>query len=143
MDVNEIVTLEDGSDGFPKVIADLIKGNIERSPKRINIIRKMKGIARIEVNDGDDSVFAILKFDGEKVQVTTQEIEKPNIVIQGGYDSIVTLTLVPMLWVLPMPWSLGTWAVVSAILRGKIKIKGVVCSPIFSMYLLCLMSVSL
>lgn len=138
------VTLDDPRDegGLAVVLADLVRGNLDRHPKRADLLRRMRGAVSLVAEDGDESTPATLLFDGAGVTVRPGLDPSAAVEVRSGYEGIIGLSLVPVRLGLPVPWTRPTLDLAAALLRGRVRVRGMATNPGLVLRLLALFSVA-
>ncbi|MBU1171448.1 MAG: SCP2 sterol-binding domain-containing protein [Proteobacteria bacterium] len=118
--------VEDG--GMASMIADIIKGNLQEKPKRKNDFIALNG--NIYMNAEDAEVDMTLVFNKGSLMVHNGKVGNPQICIATDSGTLLDLANINVKFGLPYYFDSIGWGVITKLLTGKLKIKGLVTHPI-------------
>jgi len=127
--------------GLAGVLADLVRGNLDREPRRARLLTCMLGTVGIVADDGHEKTEATLIFDRRGMAARPGLDPNADVVVRGTYETILGLSLVPMAGILPLPWRSETRDLLMAMLAGVVGVKGAASNPLLLLRLLGLVSV--
>ena len=106
--------------GLASMVADLIEQNLARDPARMALLRK--SVAVLDAPDADVTVFLRIERDGVRVG--------DGDVPDADSGRLLDLTTVPLRAGLPDPLRPVGRAIVGDLLRGRIRIRGLLRHPV-------------
>lgn len=118
--------VEDG--GMATMIADIIKGNIEEKPYRINEFNALNG--NIYMNAEDAEVDMTLAFFGGWLKVYNGKVGDPMISITTDSATMLDLANISIKFGLPYYLDATGMGIIGKLLSGKLKIKGLITHPV-------------
>ena len=115
---------EEETAGIASILADLIRGNLERWPERGRVLDRLEGIVSVTAGEGEEAVSATLLFGRGCLRVRPGADPAARVRVCGTFDAILGLTRVPMAGAFPHPFHEGTRAFLRQWRRGEIRITG-------------------
>jgi len=137
MDLNIFNNAQDVPFSF--IVEELIAGNIEKSPAKYAVYKKMKGIAAIDLPDIEAAVTLI--FEQGKLTIEAGIVHNPAIIINTSADLVTDLNLLNIRWGLPYYFDEAGRRVLAHIFTGRLKIKGMFLHTVLLTRLTIIMSV--
>jgi hypothetical protein len=107
---------------FSLIVAELLAGNIEKSEAKQETYKKMKGIVAIDLPDIEAAVTLI--FGEGKLTIEPGIVHNPAIIIKTSSDLVTDLNLLNIRFGLPYYFDAAGLNVIGHILKGRLKIKG-------------------
>ena len=108
-------------EGLPVMLADLIKGNLERDPKRASLITGEPGRVNITVTDAE--VQCGLLFTGRNLSIGSP-LPDPDLSFTCASDVLMSLTNVPLRFGLPDQMTKEGRQVSTWLMNGTLKVVG-------------------
>jgi hypothetical protein len=124
--------------GLASMVADLIEQNLSRDPARRALLRP--SVAVLDAPDADVTVFLRIERDG--VGVGDGDVPDAHLRIRSDSGRLLDLTTAPLRWGLPDPLRPEGRAIVGDLLRGRIRIRGLLRHPLRLARLTKLLSVA-
>ena len=124
---------------FSFILADLLAGNIAKSPAKQQTYKKMKGVVAIDLPDIETVVTLI--FGQGKLIIEAGIVHNPAIIIKTSSDLVMDLNLLNIRWGLPYYFDEAGRRVVGHLLSGRLKIKGMFSHLVLLTHLTIIMSV--
>jgi len=119
----EIVTLPEAREsGFPVMLADLIRQNIEKRAEKIRPFESLDAKVLIEISD--IQISAGLEFHHGKLTISRGFSGKPDLHILTDSTTILDLSLLKIKLGLPYFFDRNGFKILKNILRGEIVING-------------------
>ena len=125
--------------GLAAMIGGILEGNLARRPELERLLAKRTTFA---IRATDVGVAASIRLGGGIVQVRNGVVGRPDVLIETDSESLVGLSNVPLRLGLPDPFADEGRAVVRKLLRGELKVKGILLHPRAMARLNSLLSVS-
>jgi hypothetical protein len=124
--------------GLASMVADLIEQNLLRDPTRRALLRR--SVAVLDALDADVTVFLRIERDG--VRVGDGHVPDAHVRIRSDSGRLLDLTTAPLRWGLPDPLRPEGRAIVEDLLRGRIRIRGLLRHPLRLVRLTKLLSIA-
>lgn len=124
--------------GLASMVADLIEQNLARDPTRTALLRR--SVAVLDAPDADVTVFLRIERDG--VRVGDGDVPDAHLRIRSDSGRLLDLTTAPLRAGLPDPLRPEGRAIVGDLLRGRIRIRGLLRHPLRLARLTKLLSVA-
>ena len=124
---------------FSYIISELLSSNIERCSGKMRTFKGMFGVVAIDLPDIEATV--TLMFKGGKLRIAPGIEGTPDIIIKTDSDKVIGLNSISIKFGLPYYFDRAGMTVLKQILRGDIKIKGMLAHPILLTRLTKIMSV--
>jgi hypothetical protein len=124
---------------FSLVLQDLMTQNMEKNPGKMNVLRKMKGSVAINLKDIEAAV--TLDFGNGKMIIDSGVAGNPALVINTESEQVMDLSILKIKWGLPYYFDEAGMKVLSHLLSGRLKVKGLFFHPILLTRLSIIMSV--
>jgi hypothetical protein len=137
MDINIINNATDVP--FSTIVQELIAGNVAQSTLKQKTFQKMKGIAAIDLPDIETAVTLI--FGQGKLTIEPGIVHNPAIIITTSSDLVTDLNMLNIRFGLPYYFDAAGLNVISHILHGRLKIKGMLLHLVLLTRLTIIMSV--
>jgi hypothetical protein len=117
--VDRVVVPEDAV-GLPRMLADLVIGNLERDPARADLLAE-PGSVNLTVSDVDITL-GLLFGDG-KLEIT-DPLDDPELTFDMDSERLMAITAVPLRFGMPDQLTKDGRQVSGWLLNGTIKVKG-------------------
>lgn len=124
---------------FSFIVEELLAGNIEKSPAKQKIYKKMEGVVAIDLPDIEAAVTLI--FGQGKLTIEPGIVHNPAIIIKTSSDLVTDLNLLNIRWGLPYYFDEAGRRVLAHIFTGRLKIKGMFLHTVLLTRLTIIMSV--
>jgi hypothetical protein len=124
--------------GLASMVADLIEQNLRRDPARRALL--LPSVAELDASDADVTVF--LRIERDAVRVGDGDVPDAHLRIRSDSGRLLDLTTAPLRWGLPDPLRPEGRAIVGDLLRGRIRIRGLLRHPLRLARLTKLLSVA-
>ena len=124
--------------GLASMVADLLGQNLARDPARRALL--LPSVAVLDAPDADVTIFLRVERDG--VRVGDGDVPDAHVRIRSDSGRLLDLTTAPLRWGLPDPLRPEGRAIVGDLLRGRIRIRGLLLHPVRLVRLTKLLSVA-
>jgi hypothetical protein len=124
--------------GLASMVADLIEQNLARDPARRTLLRP--SVAVLDAPDADVTVF--LRIERAGVRVGDGDVPDAHLRIRSDSGRLLDLTTAPLRWGLPDPLRPEGRSIAGDLLRGRIRIGGLLLHPLRLVRLTKLLSVA-
>ena len=124
--------------GLASTVADLIDQNLARDPARKALLRP--SVAVLDAPDADVTVF--LRIERDEVRVGDGDVPDAHVRVRSGSGRLLDLTTAPLRFGLPDPMRPEGRAIVWDLLRGRLRIRGLLAHPMRLTRLTKLLSVA-
>jgi hypothetical protein len=124
---------------FSFIVAELLAGNIEKSPAKQETYKKMNGIVAIDLPDIEAAITLI--FGQGKLTIEAGIVQNPAIIIKTSADLVTDLNLLNICFGLPYYFDEAGRRVLGHIFTGRLKIKGMFLHTVLLTRLTIMMSV--
>lgn len=114
--------------GLANMIKDLLSQNIANHPEREKDANALKGNIVIDANDIEVSLTLVCKK-GE-IHIKDGVVEPYKLKITTASDNIMKLNMLKIKWGLPYYFDKAGREVLAMLLRGRLKIKGLLLHPV-------------
>ena len=121
------------------MLAELIRSNLERDPARAALLHGVTGTINVHARDAE--VTCGLEFAGGKLHVFAEPFRRAGIEIHADSGALMGMSSVPLRFGLPDPMKSDGRAVFKQMLRGELKVKGMIAHPVMMMRLQKLLAV--
>lgn len=111
-------------EGLGAMLADLIRGNIEADPIRARLLHGVR--ASVNVRAVDAEVAVGLSFEDGTLRVLPRPFPKANLDISCDAQTLMGMSTAPLRFGLPDPTKPEGRAVIRKMLRGRLKVRGMV-----------------
>lgn len=111
-----------GEAGLAHMIAGLIEANLAANPGLERLLAGRRAVAEIAVIDS--GVVVGLKFVPGAITVTGARVPAPDLRVSGDADIVLGLTTVPLRWGLPDVTTPAGREVAVAVLRRRLRVRG-------------------
>jgi hypothetical protein len=116
----------DPGTGLASLVAELIEQNLRRDPGRRRLLERR---ARVAIAATDAGAGATLRIGGGRVRVQAGLDRSAPVVIRGRSDDLLALAGSPLRWGLPdLAAPQGRRAIVM-LLRGRVRVRGLLTRP--------------
>ena len=122
------VTQSDELDGLGSIVADLLTDNLAADPSLEKLLQGKQWSAIVAVPEAE-SEFAIIIGNGA-ISVDTASPAKPALRITTDGDTLIGLPEVPLIAGLPTPFVASGRELITKLLKGDLKIGGLLQHPI-------------
>jgi hypothetical protein len=109
-------------EGLGVMLADLVRGNIEADPSRARLLHGLKGTVNVHAVDAEVDVS--LEFRGGQMFVHAKPYPKADLDISTDAETIMGMSTVPLRLGMPDVSKADGRAVVRKMLRGELKVRG-------------------
>ena len=109
------------------MLADLVRGNIEAEPTRARLLHGVVGTVNVHAVDAEVDVG--LEFRGGQLLVHAKPYPKADLDITTDAETIMGMSSVPLRMGMPDVAKADGRAVVGKMLRGDLKVRGMVTKP--------------
>lgn len=120
--MSELVLTEEGLDGLGAMLAGLVRGNLERDPRRASLLRGLAG--RVNVRARDAGVHVGLVIAAGRLRVLGAPLPGADLSIETDADTLMQLSAVPLRYGLPDATTPDGRAVLQKMLRGELRVRG-------------------
>ena len=117
---------DDEPNGLASMLGGLIQANLAQQPGRE---RLLAGRATYAIVARDIDVAVSIRLGGGDVQVRNGVIGRPDVLIETDSETLIGLSSVPLRMGLPDVTKADGRAVSRKLLRGELKVKGIVLHP--------------
>lgn len=124
--------------GLAQMVGDLIEQNLARDPARRALVRRT--VAVLDALDAGVTVFLRMGADG--IRVGDGDVPDAHLRIRTSSERLLDLTTAPLRLGLPDPLKPEGRAIVADLLRGRIRIRGLLRHPLRLARLTKLLSVA-
>jgi hypothetical protein len=124
---------------FAGILADLLTANLTQRPEKRAVYEKMRGAVAIELNDIETAV--TLVFAAGKLRIEEGIAGRPEIVIRTASDRVMDLNALRIVGGFPWYFDEAGRRVLSHLVSGRLKIKGLFSHPVLLTQLTKIMSV--
>lgn len=119
---DRVVVEGDGTEGLPRMIADLIRSNTDDDPVKARLLERRRGAVQINVPDA--VVTVALRFVPGTVTVTSGPVAGADVTISADAQTLLALSNVPLRLGLPDPLTREGRETVVAMLVGRLRVRG-------------------
>lgn len=112
--------------GLASLLADLLRQNLARSPALGRLLGR-SSTAAIEATDAD--VGATLRIGGGSVRVEPAADPSAPVLVRGGSEELLLLTAAPLRGGMPDVLDARGRRAIAALLRGRVRVRGLVAHP--------------
>jgi hypothetical protein len=124
---------------FAGILDDLLTANLTQRPEKRAVFETMRGAVAIELVDIETAV--TLAFAAGKLRIEEGIAGRPEIVIRTDSDRVMDLNALRIVWGLPWYFDGAGRRVLSHLVSGRLKIKGLFTHPLLLTQLTKIMSV--
>jgi hypothetical protein len=124
---------------FSFIVQDLLSGNINRSPAKLAVFNKTRGITAIDLPDIEATITLIFQLGSLTIEPGI--VHNPAIIIKTSSDLVTDLNMLNIRWGLPYYFDAAGRRVIGHLLKGRLKIKGMFTHPVLLNSFTILMSV--
>jgi hypothetical protein len=121
------VVVDPDVEGLGVMLADLVRGNIEANPDRARLLQGLSG--RVNVHVPDAEVDVGLEFAGGQMVVHGKPFPRADLEITTDAETLMGMSTVPLRFGMPDASKADGRAVVRKMLRGELKVRGMVTKP--------------
>jgi hypothetical protein len=121
------VVVDPDVEGLGVMLADLVRGNIEADPSRARLLHGLAGTVNVHAVDAEVDVG--LEFRGGQMLVHAKPYPKADLDITTDAETIMGMSSVPLRMGMPDVATADGRAVVGKMLRGDLKVRGMVTKP--------------
>ena len=133
------VVIDPEVEGLGVMLADLVRGNIEADPARARLLHGVRGTINVHAHDAEVDVG--LEFRDGQLLVHAKPYAKADLDITTDAETLMGMSSVPLRFGMPDTTKAEGRAVVGKMLRGNLKVRGMVTKPKLLTRLQRLMSV--
>jgi hypothetical protein len=121
------VTYQDQEpNGLSQMLGGLIEGNLAAHPERERLLSRR---ATYAIRAKDVGVEVSIRLSPEGVAIRNGVVGKPDVLVETDSDTLMGLSLVPLRFGLPDPMTREGREVNRKLLRGDLKVKGLLVHP--------------
>jgi hypothetical protein len=124
---------------FSSIVQELIAGNVGQSAAKLAAYEKMNGVVAIDLPDIEAAV--TLVFQRGKLTIEAGITRNPAIVIKTSSDTVMDLNLLKIRLGMPYYFDAAGRRVLSHLIKGRLKIKGLFRHPVLLTRFTTIMSV--
>lgn len=124
----DYVTTDPDLEGLGAMLADLVRGNLERDPGRVRLLRGVTGTINVVVRDADVEVG--LEFAAGCLHVFGKPFRRAGLEIVTDAETLMSLSAVPLWFGQPDLRTPEGRAVLGKLLRRDLRVKGLLAHPI-------------
>ena len=110
--------------GLGAMLADLVRANIEADPSRAKLLHGVSG--RVNVHARDAEVAVGMEFKGGQLYVNAEPFRDATLTIETDADTLMGMSTVPLRFGMPDVAQSEGRTVVKKMLRGDLKVRGMV-----------------
>jgi len=114
-------------EGLGVMLADLIRGNIEADPDRARLLHGITGTINVRASDAEVDVG--MEFRDGQLLVHAKPFPKADLDITTDADTLMGMSTVPLRFGMPDASKAEGRAVVGKMVRGELKVRGMVTKP--------------
>ena len=116
------VVIDPEVEGLGVMLADLVRGNIEADPTRARLLHGVKGTINVHAHDAEVDVG--LEFAGGQMLVHAKPFPKADLDITTDAETLMGMSSTPLRMGMPDVMFAEGRAVVGKMLRGDLKVRG-------------------
>jgi hypothetical protein len=135
-----LVVVDPDVEGLGVMLADLVRGNIEANPDRAKLLEGVIGRVNLHARDADVSVG--MEFRGGQLFVHARPFPEAELDVDTDADTLMGMSTVPLRFGMPDAMTPDGRAVVAKMLKGQLKVRGMVTKPKLLIRLQKLLSVA-
>jgi hypothetical protein len=135
-----LVVVDPDVEGLGVMLADLVRGNIEAEPDRARLLEGVLGKVNLRARDAEVAVG--MEFRGGQLFVHARPFPKADLAVDTDADTLMGMSTVPLRFGMPDVGTADGRAVVGKMLRGQLKVRGMVTKPKLLVRLQKLLSVA-
>jgi hypothetical protein len=121
------VVIDPDVEGLGVMLADLVRGNIEADPGRARLLHGLSG--RVNVHVPDAEVDVSLEFREGQMLVHGKPYPKADLDITTDAETLMGMSTVPLKFGMPDAMKADGRAVMGKMLRGELKVRGMMTKP--------------
>ncbi|HJR18732.1 MAG TPA: hypothetical protein VJ922_03345 [Actinomycetota bacterium] len=110
--------------GLGAMLADLVRGNIEADPSRAKLLQGVSG--KVNVHARDAEVAVGMEFKNGQLHVFAEPFRDATLTIETDSDTLMGMSTVPLRFGMPDVAQSEGRTVVKKMLRGDLKVRGMV-----------------
>lgn len=111
-------------EGLGAMLADLVRGNLEADPSRARLLHGVTGTINVRARDADVEVG--MEFRNGQLHVRATPFPNPKLSIVTDADTLMGMSSVPLRFGMPDVAHSDGRAVVQKMIRGNLKVRGMV-----------------
>jgi hypothetical protein len=128
--------VREGESGLTTMLADLLQQNLVREPPRARLLRNC--IATLQATDA--GVATTLRMGSGRVLVADGAAARAHLRVRGSAERLLALAAAPLRIGLPDPMRAEGRAVLRDVVRGLLRIEGLLTHPLRALRLMRLLS---
>ena len=117
-----LVVTDPELEGLGAMLADLVRGNLEADPSRSSLLQGISGTVNVRARDADVEVG--MEFRDGKLHVRATPFTNPRLAIETDAETLMGMSTVPLRFGMPDTMHADGRAVVGKMLRGRLKVRG-------------------
>lgn len=118
----DLVVSDPELEGLGAMLAGLVRGNIEADPARAGLIRGVTGTVNVRARDAGVAVG--LAFEGGRLRVQDRPFPRAQLEIACDAETLMGMSTVPLRFGLPDVAAPDGRAVLGKMLRGDLRVRG-------------------
>jgi hypothetical protein len=122
-----LVVVDPDVEGLGVMLADLVRGNIEADPSRARLLDGVAGRVNLRAHDAEVAVG--MEFRGGQLFVRAKPFPKADLEVSTDSDTLMGMSTVPLRFGMPDVATADGRGVVGKMLRGRLKVRGLVTNP--------------
>jgi len=122
-----LVVVDPDVEGLGVMLADLIRGNMEADPSRAKLLEGVVGKVNLRARDAEVAVG--MEFRGGQLFVHARPFPKADLDVDTDADTLMGMSNVPLRLGMPDVATADGRAVIAKIVRGRLKVRGMVTRP--------------
>ena len=135
-----LVVVDPDVEGLGVMLADLVRGNIEADPSRARLLEGVAGRVNLKAHDAEVAVG--MEFRGGQLFVRARPFPKADLEVNTDADTLMGMSTVPLRFGMPDVATADGRGVLGKMLRGRLKVRGLVTKPKLLIRLQKLLSVA-
>jgi hypothetical protein len=121
------VVIDPDVEGLGVMLADLVRGNLEADPGRARLLHGLAGKVNVHVPDAEVDVS--LEFRDGQMLVHGKPYPKADLDITTDAETLMGMSTVPLKFGMPDAMKADGRAVMGKMLRGELKVRGMMTKP--------------
>ena len=121
------VVVDPDVEGLGVMLADLVAGNLEADPERARLMHGVRGTINIHAHDAE--VHVGMEFREGRLLVHAAPFPKADLDITTDAETLMGMSTTPLRFGMPDTTKAEGRAVVAKMLRGNLKVRGMITKP--------------
>lgn len=118
------VVIEPGAEGLGEMLGGLVRGNLERAPQRLELLRAP--VSRVNVRAADMNASVGILMGAGRFHVHPSVLPNPDLDIRADAQTLLALAAVPLRLGMPDVATVEGRAIVAKLARGDLRVRGMV-----------------